>query len=312
MRTPIDLRVGTASKIYADVRFDCVHVFRLAALPYARPYLDPASRPAPRRWLDLDDIESTTRLRLAQIHRAAGDEAAAVREEQESNRCSALESGVLGEFDRVYVCSETDRVRLQGKSSGQVCVLPNTVRIPDPPVPAPNGAFSFLFVGTLGYYPNEDAVRYLGTEILPRMGRSAKRQILLSVAGGGATMALQEFAKRHDITIVGQVPDVRPWYEQSGAVLAPIRAGGGTRIKILEAFAFRRPVVSTSLGVEGLDVRDGDHVLLADDADSFAEQCLRLWDDPVLAAHLVDQAYALVLRSYTPDTLRTSLATAFS
>jgi polysaccharide biosynthesis protein PslH len=312
MRTAVDLRVGTASKIFADVWFDCVHVFRLAALPYALPYLDPVSRPIPRRWLDLDDVESTTRRRLAQIHRVAGDEAAALYQEQESNRCAVVESQVLEEFDRVYVCSETDRVRLLGKTSAQVCVLPNTIRVPDSPMPTHKGEFSFLFVGTLAYYPNEDAVRYLGTEVLPRMGRSAKNKILLTVAGGGATRALQEFAKRHDVNIVGQVRDVRPWYEQSAAVVAPIRAGGGTRIKILEAFAFRRPVVSTSLGVEGIDVRDGEHVLLADDADSFAEQCLTLWDDPALAARLVDHSYALVMQSYTLDALRRSLSVTFS
>ena len=312
MRDPIDLRVGTASKIYEDIRFDYVHVFRLAALPYARPYLDPASRPAPRRWLDLDDVESTTRRRLAQIHRAAGNETTALREEQESNRCGVLESALLGEFDRVYVCSETDRVRLQAESSARVCVLPNTIRVPDPPVPAHVGDFSFLFVGTLGYYPNEDAVRYLATEILPKVRRSAKKQIPVSVAGAGATRALQEFAKDHGVEIVGEVPDVRPWYARSGAVVAPIRAGGGTRIKVLEAFAFRRPVVSTSLGVEGLNVQDGHHVLLGDEADSFAERCLRLWDDPLLAAHLVEQSYALVLQSYTLDALRRSLSVAVS
>src|SRR5205814_10238117 len=95
------------------------------------------------------------------------------------------------------------------------------------------------------------------------------------------------------------VPDAAPCYRAADAIVVPVRAGGGTRIKVLEAFSYRRPVVSTSIGIEGIDAHDAEHVLLADTADVFAEQCVRLMRDAALAERLTEDALSLVKRAYS-------------
>src|SRR5262249_42927225 len=150
-------------------------------------------------------------------------------------------------FDRIYVCSRHDHVFFSARCRrGGISVLPNGVRLPDPvdgPSPEP---FSLLFVGTLGYYPNEDAVLYLCGEIVPRLRRRARRPFTVRIVGTGASARLREAAERAGIAMDDAVPDMRPCYARSAAVVVPVRAGGGTRIKILEAWSYRRPVLTTS------------------------------------------------------------------
>jgi len=305
--TAVDLRAGAAAKAFANAAFDRVHVFRLAAIPYALTYLDPPHRPPPVRHLDLDEVESTVHRCRAAIHRTDGNEAAAQHEENEAERLAVIERHVLAEFDRIYVCSPNERTQLQEAGSAataELHVLPNIVRPPHDPTTARTGPFSLLFVGTLGYFPNEDAVRRLAADIAPALRRKSERHMPIRVVGGGASSALREFAETRGVQLAGHVADLTPSYREAGAVVIPIVAGGGTRIKVLEAFAFDRPVVSTALGVEGLDVRDGEHVLLADDADLFAGHCVRLAEDPELCAALVERASEALHRSHTPEALR--------
>ena len=103
---------------------------------------------------------------------------------------------------------------------------------------------------------------------------------------------------RDDIDLVGRVPCPLPYYQNAHVAVVPLRAGGGTRLKILEAMALGRPVVSTELGCEGLAVEDGKHMLVADDAESFAAAVARLLTDRALAARLTLEARALVERDY--------------
>jgi polysaccharide biosynthesis protein PslH len=97
------------------------------------------------------------------------------------------------------------------------------------------------------------------------------------------------------------VDDVAPWYRDTHVVVVPIRAGGGTRIKVLEAFRAARAVVSTSVGVAGIDARDGEHVLIGDSAQQLAQQCARLAADPGLADGLAEQAFRLFMDAYSTE-----------
>ena len=108
--------------------------------------------------------------------------------------------------------------------------------------------------------------------------------------------------------LVGAVPDVAPWYAEADAVVVPIRAGGGTRIKALEAFSYRRPVVGTSIGLEGIEVRPEEHVLIGDTPAELAAQCARLMADPKPAEALVERAFELFLRSYSTAALAKRMA----
>jgi glycosyltransferase involved in cell wall biosynthesis len=302
-----DARVEAAGRVFRQLSFDVIHVFRLSMLPFAQPYLD-HNRKA-RRHLDLDDIESRTRKGLAALYRVHGMEQPARIEAEEAARHALLEREVLQRFDRVYVCSQGDRARLAADLRAQVCVLPNAVRTPAPvPVPDTRALFTFLFVGTLGYFPNVDAIHYFCTSMVPLLRRSAPRDFQVTIVGTGETAVLGGLARVPEVRIVGEVPDVMPWYRDAHAVVAPLRAGGGTRIKILEAFSYGRPVVSTSIGIEGIDARQGEHVLVADTPEAFTQHCVQLMADPALADRLAANALDLFRRAYTPEAVTRSLA----
>jgi glycosyltransferase involved in cell wall biosynthesis len=294
-------------RVWGDSRFDMVHVFRLAMVPFSKPYLHGFFRRS-RRHLDLDDIESLTRRRIASLYRQNGDSAMAAYEESEAARCESLENEAFRSFDRVYVCSAADRRRVEGRTRGQVRVLPNGVRMPTAvPARTAEGVFTFLFVGTLGYYPNEDGVRYLCAEIVPRIRDLAGSSFVVNVAGTGASESLRQAASVPQVRFLGAVADLHPWYARADAVVAPLRAGGGTRIKILEAFSYQRPVAATSTAMEGIEARAEEHVVIGDTPAAFAQQCARLMFDGELRDRLARNALALLLHSYTIQSLKRAL-----
>ena len=297
-----------SARMWRDVRFDVVHVFRLAMLPFSKPYLGGWFR-RPRRHLDLDDIESLTRRRLAALYRLNGDNARAERKESGAQRQEIAEAEAFRMFDRVYVCSSEDRRKLEGRARGEICVLPNAVRLPpSAPEPPASGPFDFLFVGTLGYYPNADAVRYLCSEIVPRIRDLAGECFAVTIVGTGASKSLREVVAAPPVRFLGEVPDLEPCYAAAHAILAPIRAGGGTRIKVLEAFSYRRPVVATTIAMEGIEAQPEEHMLIGDTPDAFARQCARLISDRELGARLARNALDLVTQDYTLDALGRRLA----
>lgn len=296
------------SVTFRDAPFDVVHVFRLASLPFAGPWLDAPGQPL-RRHLDLDDVESITHRRLAALYRLNGDASMAAFEEKEAERQALLEAAVARDFDRIYVCSEHDRAVVAEYAHAHVCVLPNGLPVP-PPLPPRVGErpFTFLFVGTLGYYPNEDAVVQLCRRIRPLIRLKAGRALRVLIVGGGLAPPVEALARSPDVRVIGPVPDLAPWYQEADAVVAPIRAGGGTRIKILEAFSYRRPVVSTTVGAEGIHALPDEHLLLGDTPEAFAAQCARLMMEPGLGAALAERAYALFSRAYTTESVARALA----
>src|SRR5262249_34836826 len=160
--------------------------------------------------------------------------------------------------------------------SRRMVVIPNAVRVPTRIAARPRGGpFTLLFVGTLGYYPNEDAAIYFRAEILPRLQVTAGRSVRLLIVGSNPSARLQALARDHQVTVTGTVPDVTRYYAAADAVIVPLRAGGGTRIKVLEAFGHRRPVVSTTVGAQGIEVTPGTHLLIGDTPRAFADQCAR-------------------------------------
>ncbi len=298
---------GSPQTLARRERFDVVHVFRLAALPDARPWL----RKATARHIDLDDLESVSGRRMAIVARANTRLEEAARAEQAAGEARIREDAALARFDRVYVCSEGDRLALLERRVGraEVVVLPNTLPLPvTTPFPPPGGSFTLLFVGTLGYAPNEDAVHDFCTSMLPRIQAGADRRVTLHIVGAGAGPAVLRLGGQAGVEVIGAVPDVAPWYRDAHLAVVPIRAGGGTRIKVLEAFALRRPVVATTIGAEGIAAEDGRHLLLADDPGSFATACLRLLHDPELAAQIAENAFDLFTRSYSDDVLARLIA----
>jgi len=304
-RSPME----AAASAFRGVRFDLLHVFRISMLPFARSYME-APRQIPQCHLDLDDVESTTHRRLSELYRLNGNSTLARFEEAAAERADALETEVLRSFDRLYVCSEADKARLQSRAGTRICVLPNALPLPGPlPLKRPGRPFTFLFIGTLGYYPNEDAILHFCTAVLPLIRRASQQAIQVMIIGTGASRPIQHLRNLPEVQLVGPVPDVAPWYGQADAAIIPVRAGGGTRIKVLEAFRYECPVVSTSIGMEGIAARAEEHVLIGDTPAALAEQCLRLMADPALGRRLAGSAARLFRRSYTLEAAARSLET---
>jgi polysaccharide biosynthesis protein PslH len=271
--------------------YRAVHVLRLYLAPFAEPYLAARGPDRPGCHLDLDDHEATTRRRIAGLLRGNGDELAARVQEWEAGRYEALSAALVPRFDRVYLAAPADRDLVAAGHPGlDVRLLPNVIRPPGPLAPpSPGGPFTFLFVGNFDYYPNHDAARYFCAQVLPLLRAGAPGPFRVRFVGANPPATVRALAGEPEVTVTGPVADVTPWYESAHAVIVPVRAGGGTRIKILEAFAHRRPVVSTAAGAEGLSVTAGRHLLLADSPQDFAGQCARLMRDPALGRALAGQ-----------------------
>jgi sugar transferase (PEP-CTERM/EpsH1 system associated) len=155
---------------------------------------------------------------------------------------------------------------------------------------------SMVFVGRMDYRPNVDAVTWFALHVLPHV-RRVRPSVVLTVVGDGAPSSVRRLAGP-DVIVTGRVDDVRPFVRRAGVVVVPLRAGGGTRFKVLEALSMAKPVVSTTVGVEGLDVAGGEHLLLADDPDEMAKHVLHLMADPALRARIGAAGRSLAVERY--------------
>jgi glycosyltransferase involved in cell wall biosynthesis len=203
-----------------------------------------------------------------------------------------LEARVYDEADSVWVCSDAEAgLGASIAPGGKFCVVPNGVDTTafHAVAPAPVEDRRLLFFGRLDYYPNLDALRHLFGRILPLIRRQLP-DVEIVVAGPGGSPELVEMVRSDPrARLLGRVENIAQVLEQASLVVVPIRSGGGTRLKILEALAMSRPVVTTTVGAEGLDLRPGEEIALADAPASFADEVVRLLTSPE-AAHRLGRA----------------------
>ena len=154
-----------------------------------------------------------------------------------------------------------------------------------------------VFNGVLDYRPNLDAAYYLVDEVWPLVAARYRGAALTIV--GRASPAVVRRLQRPGVTVAGEVADVRPYLADASVVLVPIRMGGGTRLKVVEGLAMGKAMVSTSLGCEGVDVRDGEHLLVADAPPAFAAAVVRLLEDAELARALGSAGRARMEEQYS-------------
>ncbi len=254
----------------------------------------------PRALLDLDDDETQTRTRLAALHRRDGRAADAVHEEQEAAKYLTLEEYWLPRFDTVLTCSADHARRVATRLPGvATAVLPNSVALPPPrPQAVAEGPPRLLLVGNLSYLPNVDAALWLAAAIFPRV-RASAAGAELRIAGSSPVDAVRRLATLPGVEVIADPAELAPHYAWATTAVVPLRAGGGTRIKILEAFAAGVPVVSTPLGAEGIEAAAGCELLLGDSAEALAAACLRLHAAPSLARALAAAARQRVEETYS-------------
>jgi glycosyltransferase involved in cell wall biosynthesis len=213
--------------------------------------------------------------------------------------------------DLLLATSERDRQVFEREFDLQnVAVIPNGVDITEfTPSRVSGQTGTILFTGLMSYYPNEQAIRWFLDAVFPLLLKSVPEARL--VVAGAAPPAWLIARSSSILEVTGSVPDMRPYFQRACVVIAPLVIGGGTRVKILEAQAMAKPVVSTSLGSEGLDVRDGQSILLADDAESFATQVARLLTDADFALKIGANGRRNVVLNYNWDKIGDRLECVF-
>ena len=205
----------------------------------------------------------------------------------------AFEERLCRKFDAVIAVSAEDRDQMRGDYSlDAVFDVPTGV---DTEFFKPKGVterdpMNLVFTGSMDWLPNDDAIRHFTDDILPIVRRKIPK-VSLTVVGRNPSHYLTELAKKDpSINVTGRVDDVRPYMEKAAAYVVPLRIGGGTRLKIYEAMAMEKPVVSTTVGAEGLPLQGGAELLLADNAHSFAEAIVKLLKEPELAERIGTRA----------------------
>lgn len=214
-------------------------------------------------------------------------------------------------FDRVVAVSAEDRERMERDYGlSDVADVPTGV---DTEFFRPGGnvqaePHNLVFTGSMDWLPNEDAIQYFIKEILPHVRRSVPG-VTLTVVGRNPYPSLVELSRRDpSIIVTGRVEDVRPFMERAAVYIVPIRIGGGTRLKIYEAMAMEKPIVSTTIGAEGLPVTDGEELLLADDPQDFATAVVRLLKDESFARTLGTRAARVVRERFGWDKVSATFA----
>lgn len=244
--------------------------------------------------IDAYDVESATARLLAErdprrVHR--------LRWRWEAAKTGRFERRVLDAAAGVCAASDGDAEQLEQLGARDVVVAPNGVAVTEITHRAPDAGTGVVFVGSFGYRPNQLAAEELVREILPRLRSSS--------AGAGATLDLVGRQSGSiaglaggAVTISADVPDPVSHLHRARVTVMPLRAGSGTRLKVLEAFAAGTPVVATPLAVAGLGLVDGQHVLLGSTAADLAAQAGRVIADDALAGRLSSEGRRLVEEKY--------------
>lgn len=229
---------------------------------------------------------------------------------QQYRKVAAFEKEVMGWIDGATAVSEEEAEMIRHRQAGlHVTVIDNGVDLAffQPGNAVPTGK-KLVFTGSMDWRPNQDAVEYFAEELLPVL-KEREPSIEAIFVGRNPPEHLLKRNGIGGIRITGTVDDVRPYIEQASVYIVPLRIGGGSRLKILEALAMRKPIVSTSVGAEGLEVTDGLNILLADNPSDFADKIMWLFENPEKARQLGQQGRTLVEKRYGWDSLAEKLST---
>ncbi len=215
------------------------------------------------------------------------------------------ESREWKKFDKCIVVSDKDRSAIEKRTKKQsIIVVPNGVDIeyfqPKKKDEIPN---SLIYTGLMSWYPNEDAMTYFLESIYPIIRREVAVPSLMIVGKDPSDRLKKTASSDRSITITGTVVDIRPFISESEVFIVPLRIGSGTRLKILEAMAMGKTIVSTSVGCEGLDVKHDDNILIAKDEEDFAGLTVRALGDAGLRDRIGNAARLFVEKKYSWEEL---------
>ena len=202
-------------------------------------------------------------------------------------------------FDAVTCTSDIDAAVFQRHCAEDVIeIIPNGVDVthyqPDFTSEAPA---HLIYIGSMDWYPNEDAVGFFADEVLPRIQERVP-DVRFSIVGGNPSARVEKLAAREGIVVTGRVPEIKPYFAEATVFVVPLRIGSGTRLKILEALAMGKAIVSTAVGAEGLDLKDGEEIFIADEPSAAADAVTRLLTDVPLRRKVGENGRARVEQDY--------------
>ncbi len=202
-------------------------------------------------------------------------------------------------FGAVTCTSEVDAaVFEQYCAEGTVQIIPNGVDVTHfSPDYASESSAHLIYIGSMDWYPNEDAVSFFAEEVLPEIQKNVS-DVKFTIVGGNPSERVQKLAEMKGVVVTGRVPEIKPYFAEATVFVVPLRIGSGTRLKILEALAMGKAVVSTTVGAEGLALQDGKEIFIADEPNPFAEAVTRLLTDPELRIEIGKNGRARVEQDY--------------
>ena len=288
--------------------FDIVHLDSIHMIRYAIAAAE--RKPHLRAIYNWHNIESEA------MHRYSATTTSLTRRwyaAQTARKLETLESNILQSAFGHIVCSTRERDKLQQLApKARIGVVENGVdtryfaeQVP----PAPTGTRrQIVFVGAMDYFPNSEAAIFFANNVWPPMKR-ALGVMELTIVGANPVPSVLALRKHWGVNVTGMVPDVRPYYRGALAAVVPLRTGAGTRLKILEAMAAGVPVISTPLGAEGLEVTDGENILLVDpnDTQGWIDAVASVAESPELSEKLVAAGQHLVQTRYDWEILGSKL-----
>ncbi|MDB5540991.1 MAG: hypothetical protein JWQ89_2718 [Devosia sp.] len=277
-------------------RYDLVHIGR----SYLADTLTALETPGAVT-LDFDEDEQTSYREIAAGHRQASRHAAAAWAEAEATAISALIRHHASRVELGFVAGAPDAAAIGARHPGlRLEIVGNAIAMPPHPRHDDDGA-TLLFVGSFGYAPNVDAVRWFAEAIWPTVRATASRPPRLLIVGRDAAPDLLKTADHPGIEVLGEIGDIADAYRRATLVIAPLRAGAGTRLKLIEAAAHGVPIVATGLAARGLELKAPDHLWLADDPAAFAAVVLEALDRPAERAGRAALALELVRTRHDRD-----------
>lgn len=305
-------------QLLAETDFDLVQVESIHLLPYVPLIRAAASRPL--IVCDWHNIESELMRRYAEREGNILRRSYAGRT---GNLMGQAEQLALREFDAHITVSKRDAEQLRELnpearvfviengvdanfySDEQIAIADNTCRKDNS---NDSSKSRIVFVGSMDYHANIDGVVSFCREVWPRL-RERESDLIFTIVGRDPAPAVRVLSTIPGVEITGTVDDVRPYYREALASIVPLKVGGGSRLKILEAMAAGVPVISTTLGAEGLDVNHDESILIADSDDAMIESVIRIIENEATRDHLIEAGRSLVFRKYDWSTVGNSLVT---
>lgn len=279
------------ARLIGEYHIDAVHADQLSMAQFA------VDLPLERRVLDEHNAVWTI------VRRSANGplwQPTRLLAELEWRRLKVYEEAICRRFDRVVVVSETDARALDlAAGAEQTAIIPIAIDTEAQPLlPRTASARHVLSVATMFYPPNVEGVAWFAHEVMPLIRRH-RSDVEFHIVGSRPPASIRRLAQPGSgIIVTGYVADLTPLQRQSAVLVVPLLAGSGMRVKIIEAFARGIPVVSTTIGAEGLDVIPGEHLLIADQPAELAAAIERILTEPALAARLSRAGRALVEQRY--------------